>query len=993
MKILRYIFVHLFFLMFIASLSKALSLPGPKPYISTSKYRYDESKSPKNNSSISQIKEWVFYNMGNTGLPDYSIWRVLVDDYDNIWAGTEHGGLVKFDGEVWTVYTKDNSWLPGNYISALAKDNYGNIWIGTSSNRGLAKFDGKNWRVYIPANSQVPDETITSIVFDSNNAMWFSTNGGSLVKVEGLSVSDEPEWTFYDQSDFSFDPNSTTDYITSLALDDTGCLWMGTLESDLVSFDGSSFTIRTAPFSIVMIKTVAIDSYDDIWVVDFNNTLCKFDGTNWELIEPEIPPTPELPGGFPYEEINSLAVDNDSILWIGTDGGFILYDGDEWSVSIPVAGTDITSSIAFSASGEVWAGSYSALFSYDGISETVFYTPYNTGLPGNDIVAVKTDDYDNIWTGDRYNGLAMFDGIVWEVFNELNSGLPDNSINVLEKDEYNNIWIGTDNGLAVKQAIALPEQEWIVYTPDNSALPARSIRCLNYSNGFLRIGTALGLTRFDGDTWVTFNTDNSGLPHNDVRSTITDKDGNTWIGTYGGGICKIPALSLNPYNWQSFSTVNSDMPDNIILTLAADSQGILWIGTANSGLVKYDGTDFTVYNTENSNLPDNHVEFLKLDADENIWIGTRYNGVAKFDRTSWTLFNSFSSELPEGPVYSIDVDENDNVWIAIDGGGLAVYNGEGVVLSRNLSLSGQLFCESGMSPLNAGIVELYRLGNTEYTAQMELSGNNEYEFTGIESGQYTIKVIPDTLIYPQTLPTWMGYKLALADASYVSLNKNLDNQNITVIQRSPEGNGPGTVTGSLIDNLIGKNSGMTLNAGKIEGNPVVDCYVYLFDPASSALKAFDITSVDGKFIFNNLSEGEYVFYADYKGLHMNLANPVLKIENNNDSLGIDAIAGIEDIKIHVGIVSNIESLLTNDLKVYPVPAKYQLIIESGFLDAYPDIEAISIIDLSGKVLYNDISPFIYNSRKVIDISRFLPGMYLLKIQVKRSCYLIKIIKK
>ncbi len=36
-----------------------------------------------------------------------------------------------------------------------------------------------------------------------------------------------------------------------------------------------------------------------------------------------------------------------------------------------------------------------------------------------------------------------------------------------------------------------------------------------------------------------------------------------------------------------------------------------------------------------------------------------------------------------------------------------------------------------------------------------------------------------------------------------------------------------------------------------------------------AVKAFDITSQEGEFVFSKLDAGEYLFYADYKDRHMN----------------------------------------------------------------------------------------------------------------------------
>jgi ligand-binding sensor domain-containing protein len=43
------------------------------------------------------------------------------------------------------------------------------------------------------------------------------------------------------------------------------------------------------------------------------------------------------------------------------------------------------------------------------------------------------------------------------------------------------------------------------------------------------------------------------------------------------------------------------------------------------GLAKFDGVNWTVYNTSNSGLPDNYVNAIAIDGQGNKWIGTANN--------------------------------------------------------------------------------------------------------------------------------------------------------------------------------------------------------------------------------------------------------------------------------------------------------------------------------------------------------------------------------
>jgi ligand-binding sensor domain-containing protein len=60
-------------------------------------------------------------------------------------------------------------------------------------------------------------------------------------------------------------------------------------------------------------------------------------------------------------------------------------------------------------------------------------------------------------------------------------------------------------------------------------------------------------------------------------------------------------------------------------------RGNKWIGTDGGGLAKFDGVNWTVYNTSNSGLPGNSVNAIAIDGQGNKWIGTYGGGLAKFD--------------------------------------------------------------------------------------------------------------------------------------------------------------------------------------------------------------------------------------------------------------------------------------------------------------------------------------------------------------------------
>jgi ligand-binding sensor domain-containing protein len=120
------------------------------------------------------------------------------------------------------------------------------------------------------------------------------------------------------------------------------------------------------------------------------------------------------------------------------------------------------------------------------------------------------------------------------------------------------------------------------------------------------------------------------------------------------------------------------LPDNYIYSLAAEGNGTIWVGTWSSGLIKFDGTNWTLYNTSNSNLPDDRIYSIAIDGNGTKWLGTYTGGLVKFDGTDWTIFNGSNSDLSDDWIVSIAIDGNGTKWIGTFGSGLAAFNENGI---------------------------------------------------------------------------------------------------------------------------------------------------------------------------------------------------------------------------------------------------------------------------------------------------------------------------
>jgi ligand-binding sensor domain-containing protein len=95
-------------------------------------------------------------------------------------------------------------------------------------------------------------------------------------------------------------------------------------------------------------------------------------------------------------------------------------------------------------------------------------------------------------------------------------------------------------------------------------------------------------------------------------------------------------------------------------------KGTSGLGLGVRGLLKFDGVNWTVYNTSNSGLPGNYVQAIAIDEGGNKWIGTD-GGLAKFDGVNWTVYKTSNSGLPSNWVTSIAIDGQGNKWIGTGG--------------------------------------------------------------------------------------------------------------------------------------------------------------------------------------------------------------------------------------------------------------------------------------------------------------------------------------
>lgn len=95
----------------------------------------------------------------------------------------------------------------------------------------------------------------------------------------------------------------------------------------------------------------------------------------------------------------------------------------------------------------------------------------------------------------------------------------------------------------------------------------------------------------------------------------------------------IGSLSVSAQREFTFKRLNAanGISSNYVVDLAQDKAGNIWIASE-SGLSRFDGSQFTQYNTSNSDITSNELNAIYYNAyDNTLWVGTQRDGLCVFD--------------------------------------------------------------------------------------------------------------------------------------------------------------------------------------------------------------------------------------------------------------------------------------------------------------------------------------------------------------------------
>jgi len=544
--------------------------------------------------AITQYVERVWN--ADSGLPQASV-RAIAQTRDGyLWAGTEDG-LVRFDGVRFVVFdTRNTHELKSNEITALLAGAGNDLWIGTDGG-GLSHYEEGRFTTYT-AGSGISSDAILSLYRDPSGALWIGTDGG------GLDRFANGQFTVYSIRNGM--PDATVFSICGAA---DGGLWLG-MRSGLVHFKDGSVRRYTTLDGLAGNEVHAVYLAHDgsLWAGS-NHGLSRFANGRFQ--------TYTVRTGLPSNLILSLREDAAGALWMGTgDAGVARYYGGKFSSYGPKQGfvSDVVFTTFEDQEGNLWIGtgagglvrlrdgSFTTITSREGLSSdpilgvfedrdgAIWAGTFGTGvdriqngkvrvltkrdgLSSNKIFSIAQDASGDIWFGTRDGGLDRYHAGRITVYRR-KDGIPCDFVACLYVDRKGTLWVGTRGGLS-----RFDGKRFFTYTTKDGLSSDFVLSLYQDSQGALWVGThGGGLNRFQNGRFTTFTT-RDGLSNNVVMSITGDPDGTLWIATNGGGLDR-----FRDGKFVTYSSRNGLYEDGI-LSMVDDGLGYLWL-TSDRGIFR-----------------------------------------------------------------------------------------------------------------------------------------------------------------------------------------------------------------------------------------------------------------------------------------------------------------------------------------------------------------------------------------------------------------------
>ena len=412
----------------------------------------------------------IWFGAGGSNIGDAKGVSRFIPDPDQ--AGIPTGTLINYTTE---------SGLSGNRITDIAEDANGRLWISTWGD-GITRFDpgssnGQGDRFVHFGTAEGVDDKQLSLLAGRDHVLWTGMNGGGLSQIvlSGLTSLSTPQSSIGEQ------------WITAMAEDSAGHIWMAPSYGGLIRFDGETFQLIGLDngFPNGWIQSIDFDKEDNIWMAVRGHGLLKFDGK--QLMRYRGPQRLENHG------VDEIFVDRDGILWMssyewrpypyGSVYGMDLTTSEMWYYSPIIHGSARLNPAAFyqDAHGMIWVGGLNCVATYNAeLDQLEVFAVFENIQSHQRMSYFVEDEHGNLWVArtppglmseaDRFVQLKADGQLLDGDFPVMDKGVhwPDVFINRLTLDAKGHVWLSSTSGVfgcdCDLRTMASGEADWVNLT-------------------------------------------------------------------------------------------------------------------------------------------------------------------------------------------------------------------------------------------------------------------------------------------------------------------------------------------------------------------------------------------------------------------------------------------------------------------------------------------------------------------------------------------------
>ncbi len=273
-----------------------------------------------------------------------SILSLVMDREGCLWVGTNGGGLNRVRRQVFDVLASSQ----GLTVQSVCEDEREGLWIGYNSEE--VQYFSTNALQKFTVRALRGELAVRSVFVGRDQKVWAGTYGGGLFQLQDGRFQPVP---------FPGIPDPLLSLFSAIYQDRNGVIWVGA-QGGLVrwaDWDNPNWRVvtNTAGASGSAARAITDDAAGNLWIGTDGggllrvreNGLTSFTRTN----------------GFPSDNVSSLCVDQERVLWAGTSRGLARFDGAKWTAYTTLEGL-VDNNIGYllaDGDGYLWMGSSAGL--------------------------------------------------------------------------------------------------------------------------------------------------------------------------------------------------------------------------------------------------------------------------------------------------------------------------------------------------------------------------------------------------------------------------------------------------------------------------------------------------------------------------------------------------------------------------------------------------------------------------------------------------------